>query len=176
LILRRLGGVVLAGLAALGAAACGAPSIAHEGTAAKSVKPLALPALPPSLLGLSLKAEENKDVLDRPERTYFDRVSLYSLRAPSGPQKDLVQATLQISHFNSSARWRNEKFRSAIVTQLGGSTAQLLRLGHDDVFLTKGQQQTVTVWFRGPHLFILSVRQDFDRPRALLRSALQVQT
>ena len=169
-------GVLLAVAVASAASGCGAPSIAEEGTATKDLKPVELPTLPPTILDLKVSVEDSKETLDRSDRTYLDKVSLYSLRATAGPQKDLVQATLQIAHFNDDARWKDEKFRASILTQLGGSAPQPLRLGNDDVFITKGQQQSVSVWFRDEYMFILSTRLDFDRPRALLRSTLQVQT
>jgi hypothetical protein len=162
--------------AGLSAAGCGGTSIAAAGTAGKSIKPVTIADLPAVVGGLAVKPEDDVDTLNRAGRTYVDRVSLFSLRQADGTQKDLVQATLQISHFNKAARVDSAKFRSAIVSQLGGATPSAIRIGNDTVFLTKGLRQSVSVWFRGKYLFILSTREDFDRPRALLRSALEVKT
>lgn len=172
----RVGAAAAALAAVLALTGCGDPSIAEEGTPSEKVEPLELTSLPPTILDLAVKPEDSKETLTRTkDRTYFDKVSLYSLRQVAGPQKDLVQATLQVGLFNKDARPDDPDFRAAILTQLGGSTPQRLQLGEDEVHITKGQQQSVAVWFRGDYVFILSTRQDFDRPRALVRAMLQVQ-
>ena len=57
---------------------------------------------------------------------------------------------------------------------MGGVVPKKVHLGHDVVYLTAGNQQRISVWFRGRYLFVLATRDDFDQPRTLLRQALDI--
>jgi hypothetical protein len=134
-----------------------------------AVKPLSVPSLPNQVLGLTLKPE-SADQFKEAKRPYIDAVAIYSLR-----QGDTLEATLQISRFDSTARLKEPKFRDSLVGQIGSTTPKQVRVGSDPVWLTTGTRQAVSVWFRGRYMFILSSREDFTQPRSLLRSLLAVQ-
>jgi hypothetical protein len=99
-----------------------------------------------------------------------DSVGLYSFR-----EGDLLQATLQVSRFNSKADVRSAKFRQTLLSQIGGSLPKRVTMGEDTVYLTSGTKQIIAVWFRGRNLLVLAVREDYAQPRALLRAALELQ-
>ena len=40
--------------------------------------------------------------------------------------------------------------------------------------LTTGTKQQISIWFRDRYMFVLSVRDDYLQPRALLRAALEI--
>jgi hypothetical protein len=48
-------------------------------------------------------------------------------------------------------------------------------MGDHQVYLTTGRRQSVAVWWKGRHLFILSSREEFETPRSLLRAALEIE-
>lgn len=126
---------------------------------------------PPALLDLKIQKEDIGGTLEKAERAYVDATVLYSLRS----EDDLVQATLQISRFTEDADVGSSTFRNRVVQRLGGAAPQRLRLGEETVFLNSSVGQRVTAWFRGRHLLVLSVREDYEQPRNLLRAALEVQ-
>ena len=97
-------------------------------------------------------------------------VGLYSIRQPD----DLLVATLQIAQLQSGRRYQTKSFRATIVNQLGTSEPRATRMSGETVYRATATKQTIAIWFRGQHMFLLTVRQDFNRPRALIREALQV--
>jgi hypothetical protein len=156
-------------VAALGAVApaCGSSS---SDDAVDEVRQLPADLLPSSVLGLSVRREDVKEALERGRRPYVDALGLYSFR-----RNELLQATLQVSRFTDGADVDKASFRLQLIDGLGTSAVRQMRLGDDTVYLTTGQRQNVAVWFRGPYLFVLTVRQDFTQPRSLLRQALRFQ-
>jgi hypothetical protein len=166
---RRLGSLVLAAALAVGAGACGGSGEkVQRGTA---IKPLELPGLPTELLGLKVQKEDVSATTDRVKLAFVDSVALYSLRN----DKDVVQATLQVSHFAKEARTGKASFREAVVDQIGSARPRAFRLGKETVHLTTGTKQSIAVWFKGDTLFVLASRADYDTPRTLLRKALELQ-
>lgn len=158
-------------LALLGAAGCADSSAALEGsTPGKEIKPLADDLLPGELLGLKVTREDVAPAVTGAQRSYMDAVGLYSMR-----REDLVQATLQVSRFNPKADDEDPGFRSALVNQIGGSRPQPIEVGDDTVYLIAGTKQTLSVFFRDNYLLVLAVRDDFDRPRTLLREVLNME-
>ena len=85
-----------------------------------------------------------------------------------------MQATLQIARFNAAARPEDEEFREGLVQNLGGTAGIPTRVGEELVYITQGAKQQVAAWFRGKDMYVLTMRQEFEQPRALLREALEV--
>lgn len=162
--LARAAAIVLVGAALAG---CGGGRI--DGTPGQAVKPLQSPAPPDQILDLRTQSEDVKKLVSTLSDLYVSEIAIYSLR-----RDDVVQATLQISRFNSKARPGKPAFRRAMVAQIGGSEGTPTMLGKETVFITQGTQKQVAVWFRGRTVFILTTRDDYDMPRALLREALRV--
>jgi len=165
---RVLAGAVLGAVVALGSAACGSGSSAK--LVVHTIQPLTLKTLPSQVLGLTVKPEAT-DQLKQAKRPFIDAVAFYSLR-----KGDELEATLQVSHFDDKARLSDPNFVTSLVSQIGSTAPKAVRMGHDTVFLTTGTRQSVSVWLRGRDMFILSSREDFTQPRALLRALLGVQT
>ena len=84
-------------------------------------------------------------------------------------------ATLQVSHLDDQARIDDPAFRQSFVSSIGGIEPQQERLGDRLVWLTTGTEQRLSIWFAGRYLMVLAVRNDYERPRGLLRSLLAVQ-
>ena len=164
--LRALGAVVAAALALAG---CTRSDASVEPTPGRAVKAVELSNLPPDLLGLKIAAEDVSEDLARVPAAFIDALSLYSLR-----KDELVMATLQVSRFNDGADVEEENFRQTVVNQIGSTAPRTVRLGGETVYLTTGTKQSIGVWFKGRHLFVLATRADYDEPRTLLRKALEL--
>lgn len=126
--------------------------------------------VPGELHGLDVKRENIDPLLKKAEKPYLDAAALFSLRN----DKDALQATLQVGHFADAERADDPDFRLELLNTIGGGQALELRMGGHPVFLTSSQGQTIAVWFRAGHLFVLSSRVEYDFPRGLLRDALEV--
>lgn len=163
-----LAAVVVASLVA-GVAGCGDNADVARADA-RTIAPLDADALPAEVLGLAVQREDIADVLDGTKRPYLDRAGLYSLR-----EGETLQATLQIGHFAAGVDHESAEFRDRLLTTVGGGSIRELRLSDRQVYLTTGDRQQVALWFDGPHLFILSTREEYTTPRALLRAALELQ-
>jgi hypothetical protein len=157
-----------AALAALGLGGCGGSEAKWVSPGA--IKALELPGAPAELLGLRMQREDVSGTTQRVNLAFVDSLALYSLRN----DKDLVQATLQVSRFAEGARTADASFRSAVVNQIGSAAPREFRLGDRTVYLTTGTKQSIAVWFDGDHLFVLASRADYDTPRTLLRKALEL--
>jgi hypothetical protein len=153
------------GAALLLGSACGGDG---PKAAASEVTALDASILPAELLGLRVAVEEiggAKNVKD----PFVESVGLYSLR-----EGELLQGTLQVSRFSADADSETSRFRQAVVQQIGSTVPKRYRMGGQTVYLTAGKRQSIAVWFRGRYFFVLSMREEFGRPRALLRSALEI--
>lgn len=149
---------------------CGGSSAASpEATPGKNIHSLPADLVPSPVLGLTVTRESVKGQLAGTSSSYADALALYAFR-----QGDLLEATLQVTHFNKKARVGSEKFRQRLIARIGGQQPREVRIGTDDVFLTTGTQQQVAIWFRNRYLFVLSSREDFAQPRTLLRRAIEV--
>lgn len=164
---RALGVVVVGALVLAG---CARSDAAAEPTPGGQIQTLSIPTLPADLLGLQIAPEDVAEELGKVPSAFIDALSLYSLR-----KDDLVMATLQVSRFNDGADHGSEKFRQTVVNQIGSSAPRTVRLGPHTVYLTTGTKQSIGVWFKGRHLFVLASRADFDEPRTLLRQALEIE-
>ena len=167
LYLRSLGAVLAAAVALTG---CSRSDATVEPTPGQQVKAVELGNLPPDLLGLKLGPEDVAEELATVPSTFIDSLSLYSLR-----KEELVMATLQVSRFTDGADIDDDKFRQTVVNQIGSSAPRTVRLGGHTVYLTTGTKQSIGVWFKGRHLFVLATRADYDEPRTLLRKALEIE-
>ena len=157
---------LVAGLVLL--AGCGTST--PDGVAGTNIKPIAASSLPDTIVGLEVAAEDIKNVVSPADNTYLNAVGLYSMR-----RGNLVFATLQVSRTTDKFDNKDAKQRSLLADKIGGARSEERRIGSDRVFLTQGTRQRIAVWFKGRDLFILSVRDDFEQPRALLREALEIQ-
>lgn len=174
---RRLLGLILAAtlLSACGGDAGEADAEATEeptplGFAGTEITELDASLLPPAVLGLEVTVEDVEDRIERVADTYVERLSLFAFR-----RDDLLMATLQVSELGGPARVEDPAFRRQVVNLIGGSTPREVRLGDTAVWLTTGTNQRLQSWFNGDHFFVLSIRSDYERPRALLRELLEVQ-
>ena len=137
--------------AALGLSACGGGTV--RGTAGRDVAVLTEPTPPSEMAGLAVQAEDITKQVSSVGDTYLKATSIYSLR-----KGETVQATLQISLLNELARVEDEKFKIALVTQLGGVAPSSSLLEGETVYQTKGARQQLAAWFRGRQVYVLSYR------------------
>lgn len=163
---QRFLSLALAVAAVTGVAACG-----NDGPPpgqASGVQSLPAELVPAGLGGLEVRAEDTS-VVQGTKRPFVEAVGLYSLRS-----SDLLQATLQVSRFTKESEVTKPAFRTAVVGQIGSTAPRVFRMGDDTVYLTTGRRQSVAVWFKERYLFVLSTREEYERPRSLLRQALEI--
>ncbi len=134
----------------------------------RPIEPLVAPSVPKKLLDLSVGQEDVTAALERYRNSYVTNTALYSLR-----QGKLLQATLQISLLNELSE-RSPDFERSVVGQIGGSVPRVQRIGTDTVYLTRGTKQNVSIWFHDRYMFVLATRDEYPRPRTLLRAALAI--
>ncbi|HEX7165716.1 MAG TPA: hypothetical protein VF230_01925 [Acidimicrobiales bacterium] len=147
--------------------ACG--STDASGERGKDVTVLEEPAPPSSMADLAVVKENVADQVATVDDQYIDATALYSVRDGSK-----AVATLQISRFNDDARVDDFEFRNGFVSNLGGQRGVPLRIGKEQVLVTQGNLQRAAVWFRDDLVFVLTTREDFTKPRTLLRQAVNV--
>lgn len=128
--------------------------------------------LPADLVGLKVAEEKVTEALESFRPSYVAGAALYSFRG----DKDLVQATLQIARFRDEPRNRSNNFRQSILTQFGSTRPRVTRMGDTVVYRTTQTKQTVAIWFDDLDWYLLSIRDEFDRPRTLMRETLEVTT
>jgi hypothetical protein len=148
-------------------AACGGGD--PKGTAASDIKQLPEDLLTGDYLGLVPQREDIGGSLANQEaNAYIDAVGLYSLR-----HKDRLEATLQISQLSDKARPTDPKFQELVANQIGGTKVQAFVMSGRTVFRSSQRKQSLSSWFRGDYFLILSVRDTYKEPRALLRLLLE---
>jgi hypothetical protein len=123
--------------------------------------------LPKTLNGLKIAREDIASKTTNDD--YLEEIGLYSLRR--GKQ---LEATLQIGRFRASAPTDSLAFRRSIASQVGDTVPVEHRVGGDTLFVSRGKRLAVAAWFRDEHMFILSIRETYGAPKALLRDALEV--
>ena len=158
-------GVALVVAASLALGACGGAKATEKHT----IEQLPGNILPPEVNGLEVRQEEITSTIKEQDRSYVDAVGLYSFR-----KKDLLQSTLQVSKFSKDAKYTTQKFRQAIIGQIGTTVPKQARMGDHTVYVTTGKKQSVVIWFSGPYVMVLSSREDFTEGRKLLRTLLEV--
>ena len=136
------------------------------------VEPLDDIQLPPQLVGLNVAEEKVDQALENFRPSYVAGAALYSFRG----EKDLVQATLQIARFRDEPRNRSNSFRQSILAQFGSTRPRPTRMGSTVVYRTTQTKQKVAIWFDDLDWYLLSIRDEFDRPRTLMRETLEVTT
>ena len=161
----------LSALCVVAVVGCGghASSLNLKGTAGAKISHAADVAVPSTVLGLSVTQEDVSKSLANAQRSYIESLVMYGMRADS-----LLQATFQVSRFNPGTKYTADKFQLALVDQIGTATPFTATVGGTRVFLTSGNRQNISVWFKGPYFFVLATRQDFGSPRALLRELIAV--
>ena len=148
------------------ASACGTASA--RGTSAKDIKQLPKDTVSGTYLGLTPVREDISGTLrDQLANAYVDAVGLYSLR-----HDKLLEATLQISKLSKSARPKDPKFQQQVVGQIGGTAVQGFVMDGRRVYRSSARKQSLSSWFRGDYLLVLSVRDTYPYPRSLLRLLL----
>jgi len=166
--MRKVVALVLLGSLGLGACGGGEDVVAKAGG---PVEPLEI-TLPPELVGLKVESEKVTAALENFRPSYVESAALYSFRG----DKDLVQATLQVARFRDEERNRSSAFRNSILAQFGSTPPRATRMGDVTVYRTTQTKQVVATWFDGLDWYLLSVRDEFDRPRTLMRETLEVTT
>lgn len=136
------------------------------------VEPLDDVQLPPEVVGLKVAREKVEDALENFRPSYVAGAALYSFRG----DKDLVQATLQIARFRDEPRNRSNSFRQSILAQFGSTRPRSTRMGDTVVYRTTQTKQVVAIWFDDLDWYLLSIRDEFDRPRTLMRETLEATT
>lgn len=126
--------------------------------------------IPSQIIGLTVAPEDVAQKLEGIERSYIDSLGMFSMR-----DGELLRATLQVSRLSRIARPNSPGFRRSIIELLGGSTPVLLEIGNVTVFSTSGNKQNVFSWFRGRGMFVLSIHQDYEFPRTLLRKVVSLE-
>ena len=158
-------------MAFLAAAVAGAPGCAgSDGEArAAGAAQIGTPVvtIPSQLLGLRVELADISELVGDLENAHVDSVALFTMR-----EGDLLRATLQVSRFEPGSP-AGPGFRRQVVEQLGTRTPIELNVAGTNVFSTGGTQQSVYVWFDNGKMIILSIQQDFEFPRLLLRRALE---
>lgn len=154
---------------AAGTAGCSRSSPYAKPTPARDIQPVPADLLPSEVLGLQVQVEDITATLEKSKRAYVDRAGLFSLRSDG-----LLVGTLQVTRANDPGAENMNRFRDSVVTQLGSSRPVELLAGKDVVYATTGTKQWVAFWFRDRWLLVLSVRDEYDRPRTLLRHMLEV--
>lgn len=144
-----------------------------ETKAGGAVEPLDI-VLPTQLVGLNVAEEKVDDALENFRPSYVEGAALYSFRTPD--KTDIVQATLQIARFRDEPRNTTNEFRQSILTQFGSTRPRTTKMGDITLYRTTQTKQTVAIWFDGLDWYLLAIRDEFDRPRTLMRETLEVTT
>ena len=164
---RLTAGVLLVLIAVL-TAGCGG---GDDTAAPTKIELLPNDLLPASMAGLRVAAEDIEGTVKGAKRqSYLDSAGLYSFRTDD----DLLQATLQVSRFDEEARYQDPEFRQSVLLQIGSTVPRAFRMEDQTVYLSTGRRQNVVIWFKDEYLFVLSTREEFGRPRTLLREAIDL--
>jgi hypothetical protein len=126
--------------------------------------------IPSQLVGLAVQQEDIGEELKRVDKPYVDSVAIFSLR-----EDRLLQATLQVSRFNRLARPRDADFRSSIIATVGTTRAKTLKVDDKTVYATSAASQSVFVWFTNTGMFVMSISNDFQFARTLVRRTLDLE-
>jgi hypothetical protein len=141
------------------------------GARTRDAAPMRAGAIPPKLAGLDVKQESLKETLTKAERAhYVDATALFSLRKADNE----LQATLQVSRFRDDPDYRTRTFRRLIVNRIGSTQPRALKIGTDVVHLSSAKGLLIAMWFRPDHMFVLAIRDNYTKPKSLIRPALAI--
>ena len=104
-------------------------------------------------------------------RQYLVEIELYSLRRPDRQ----LEGTLQIGRFRRGAPAGAIAFQRKIAGQVGTSVPVEQRVGGTTVFVSRAKRLNIVAWFRDSHVFILSMREEYQAPKGLIREALRIE-
>lgn len=152
-------------LPALLAAACSAQALG--GTPGGAIATLPPSSLPASIGGLTVKAENVSKALTGVAHSYVDGLAFFSLR--KGTQ---VEATIELARLGPAANLASQAFRTEIVNQVSVATPVSLDVAGATVEQSTGPKSTVTVWYSGRDLVVLTVLNSYLYGRGLLEAAL----
>jgi hypothetical protein len=151
-------------------AGCGTADVAiPEATPVKAIAAPQEGFVPADALGLRIAPEDATAALQKGDRAFVDRFGLYSLR-----REEELMASLQVSRVNGDDPDTIERFRDAVITDIGSSRPREVLVGDEIVYFTTGERQQIAFWFRDRWLFVLSMREELTQRRALLRRMLEI--
>ncbi len=162
--------VFLCVLLILSSGACARPEIVDAGVPGKSIEALDSSFFPPEIQGLRTAAEDVAATIKESNQAYVEAVGLYSLR-----EGDLLMATVQVSRFSKDAPLNSSRFTRTIVEQAAATQPKEVILDETSVYLARGTRQKSAIWFQDEHFYVLSIRDDFEQPRSLVRSILRLE-
>jgi hypothetical protein len=142
----------------------GAPLGGTNGAAIRTATATTLPA---TVAGLQVQRETVRSSLKSVRNSYLDAMSFYTLREHTN-----VEATIEIAHFARQARTQDPKFVDQVVRGVVGNVSTPVLVHGTQVQQTAGLKSTISVWFRGNELFVLTVLQTYPRARGLLEAVV----
>jgi len=164
------GTAVLVLTLAVAGAGCGGGKAPSSAQSRSHVASLPSGTLPSSLGDLTVQQEQLPSQIRSATSSYAKAVGFYSLR-----KNKLVEGTLEVVEFNSSADWASPTFRTAVADQVSGGVPDELTLAGHAVYQSPGTGATLDAWFSGRYLFVLTIRSSYSQPRSLTESALEMQ-
>ncbi len=81
-----------------------------------------------------------------------------------------------MARFRDEERNRSAAFRNSILAQFGSTKPRATRMGDVTLYRTTQTKQIVALWFDELDWYLLSIRDEFDQPRTLMRETLEVTT
>ena len=76
---------------------------------------------------------------------------------------------------NDDADTNDERFRLAVVNQIGSTEPKAFRMGTETVYLTASKRQSVAVHFGERSFTVLSTLETYESSRSLLREVLELE-
>lgn len=163
---RRRLATPLVGLA-LVVAACGDDG--GESVTVADFEVIAPDRLPATVLDLGVAPEKFSATLLAGQEPYIEALGMFGLR-----KGDLLQATMQVSRFESPTTIRDALFRRSLAGQIGGTGQPAIsRVGNETVYIMPSGRQTLAVWYGSEEMYVLTVRPEYPQPRRLLRAMVE---
>lgn len=163
---RQTAALAVCGLVLAGTAACsGGGSLG--GNAGSDIRPVAAVGLPTTVGGLTVRQEQVAKAIKGVQHSYLDGLTFYTLR-----QHTNVEATLEVAHFSSAAPMGNAKFLDRVRQGVAGGISTTAFIDGVEVSQTSGLKSTISDWFQGDNMFILTVLQSYQQGRGLLENVV----
>lgn len=128
-------------------------------------------SVPSELNGLRVGAERVGPPSKKGGKQYLSEIALYSLRR----RDRQLEGTLQIGRFRKGAPVDAIAFRRKIAGQVGTTVPVEQRVGGTTIFLARAKRLNIVSWFKGSHMFVLSMREEYAAPKGLIRALLGVE-